>query len=63
MFYSSGRATIFEGPSPKQDEYPFFVGNRGDLKKVKRLFTKNFHWKSFVITNQSAKTAKLFHLE
>ena len=24
---------------------------------------KLFHWKSFVVTNYSAKTAKLFHLE
>ena len=24
---------------------------------------KLFHWKSFVVTNHSTKTAKLFHLE
>ena len=58
MFYSSGRAAIFEGPSPRWDEYPFFVGNE-DLKKVKS-FLQKFSLESFAITNQSAK---LFHLK
>ena len=38
VFYSSGRAAIFEGPSPGWDEDTFFVEN-GEGKK---LFTKIF---------------------
>ena len=62
IFYSSGRATIFKGPSPRQDEDPFFAGNER-VEEGKKLPTKIFNWKSFVVTNQSAKTVKLFHLE
>ena len=40
MFYSSGRPAIFEGPSPRRDEYLFFVGNGGELKKVKDFYEK-----------------------
>ena len=42
MFYSSGRAAIFEGSSPGWYEDTFFVGNGGELKKVKSFFTKFF---------------------
>ena len=42
VFYSSGRAVIFEGPSPRRDEDPFFVGNGGELKKVKSFLQKFF---------------------
>ena len=59
VFYSSGRAAIFKGPSPRQDGDPFrlhFEGNGGELKKV-----KSFLWPyppSLVATNNNQPLMK-----
>ena len=43
----------------------FFYGLKYLYNAILQLMIKRklFHWKSFTVTNYSAKTAKLFHLK